>query len=150
MLSLLLLLWRYPWQFLILLHLIQYLLHHSNGLWTITSSSSSSSSSSFGFGFVVVVNAFVDCENGKTTFRRIDYGEGLCHLFGPSESSYQCCRLCNQVNPNSIAAQYLHPGGKDPFTLQTHTDALCCCYIGGFLVEGSGVENSVYYMERDL
>ena len=122
--------WRYPWQFMTTLVVVLVPFHRPRT--------------------IVVVNAFLDCEGGPATFRHVAYGEGVCHLFGPGESAYLCCRLCNQVNPNSIASEYLPPGGKDPFLGSSHNDALCCCYYGGFVFEGRGGNSSVYYMEREL
>ena len=103
-----------------------------SGLWTTT---------------IVVVHAFLDCPGGPTTFRHIiEDGEGSCHTWGPDESPYDCCVLCNELN--SIASQYLPPERMDPFDGYVRNSASCCCYARGFIVhQGDSVDGSVYYIQ---
>ena len=102
------------------------------GLWTTTT--------------VVVVHAFLDCPDGPTTFPHIvEHGEGTCYWWGPDESPYECCALCNELN--SIIAEYLPPEQIDPFLGNVRNSASCCCYSSGFIVQGDSVNGSVYYIE---
>ena len=97
---------------------------------------------------ITVVRAYLNCPDGPTSTRHIDDGVGTCHLWGPHESAYDCCVLCNEAN--SIASQYLRPGEKVPLGGFIHNSATCCCYSGGHVVDRIGGRGDVYYLQPSL
>ena len=95
---------------------------------------------------VVVVQAVLDCPAGPTHSRLVEHGSGDCQLWGPNESEYDCCVLCNESN--SIAAQYIPPGGREPFGGFIHNDATCCCYsVGEISIGDDGLNGSIFYLQ---
>ena len=114
-------------------------------LWTTTTRTRTTT-------MIGMVHAFLRCQDGPTETQHIMNGIGTCLVFGPDESAYDCCKLCNEAN--SIAGQYMPPGGKDAFTGFVHNSAACCCFTGGYIEKGpdqrAGVNGTVYYMEPVL
>ena len=93
-------------------------------------------------GVVVLVHAmYIQCKKGPTISHHMEKGSRLCLLWGPDESPYECCVLCN--NDKSIASQYIPPGYKDSFTGSIYNDAACCCYDKGRLVKGG--DGTIYF-----
>ena len=84
---------------------------------------------------VVVVHAKINCPNGPTSSHHIKNGVGTCLVWGPLETGSDCRFLCDESQ--SIAAQYYPPGANDPFNGYVHNSAICCCYSGGYIAQGS-------------
>ena len=90
----------------------------------------------------IVADAFIlRCEDVPTSSRHIENGSGTCLVWGPKDSDYGCCLLCNEAD--SMSSQYIPPGGKDPFNGDVYNDASCCCYYAGVFVEGD--DGTTYY-----
>ena len=75
------------------------------------------------------------CEKEPTTTRHVIYGAGSCLPWTPPDDQYTCCFFCNILD-YSIAAQFILPGGYDPFNGNRYNEGACCCYTSGRIIDG--------------